>query len=63
MNKSERLAMAIIFISSLIEHDIIKIEFEDGSGSKFNYDTTDQYGNFIDLSKHIEWSILTNPNK
>ena len=55
--KSTKLIEALKIIASIIDHQIIKIEFEDGSGNKFNYDTTDEHNKFIDLSKHLEFQL------
>lgn len=59
MNKleSKKLIEALKIIASITKHPVIKIEFEDGSGNKFNYDTTDEYNQFIDLSKHLEFQL------
>jgi len=54
---SKKLIKAIKLLEAMNVGQIIKIEFEDGSGNKFNYDTTDESNKFIDFSKNLHWKL------
>lgn len=60
---SKKLITAITLLEAMNVGQIIKIEFEDGSGNKFNYDTTDESNKFIDFSKHLAWQLAMIENK
>lgn len=57
MMKTSKLVLALQILEKIESAQIIKIEFEDGSGNKFNYSTTDESNKFIDLSKHLSWQL------
>ena len=55
--KTSKLALALQLLEKIESAQIIKIEFEDGSGNKFNYDTTDESNKFIDFTKYLSWQL------
>lgn len=60
--ETNNLIAAIVVIEGIMEETITAIQFEDGSGNKFNYQYYGQHSNdwnFIDLTDSLDFQRIT----